>query len=246
LTEMHDKQLFTQPDISYHGECPICFLPLPIDPRKSTLMGCCSKLICKGCDYVNKKREVEQGLELRCAFCREPSAKSGEETNKRLMERIKKNDPVAMCQMGKKRRDKGDYETAFEYFTKAAELGDTAAHFCLGDMYYHGEGVEQDKKKGVCHMEQAAIGGHPDARVILAVYEEENNRPDRAAKHVIIAANLGHDSSLKVIKDLFVHGIVCKEDYAAALRAHQAAADATKSAERQKAEKQDRLLGYFV
>ena len=45
---MHGKQLFTQPDISYHGECPICFLPLPIDESKSTMMSCCSKYICNG------------------------------------------------------------------------------------------------------------------------------------------------------------------------------------------------------
>ena len=49
--ELHDKELFTQPDISHHGECPICCLPLPIDTTKSIMMGCCCKVICNGCCY---------------------------------------------------------------------------------------------------------------------------------------------------------------------------------------------------
>ena len=35
LAEMHDKQLFTQNDISHREECPICCLPLSIDLKKS-------------------------------------------------------------------------------------------------------------------------------------------------------------------------------------------------------------------
>jgi hypothetical protein len=32
--KLHDKKLFTQPDC-HLGECPLCFLPLPLDPSKS-------------------------------------------------------------------------------------------------------------------------------------------------------------------------------------------------------------------
>jgi hypothetical protein len=35
--ELHDKQLFTQPDSSYLGECSICCLPLSLDASKSSL-----------------------------------------------------------------------------------------------------------------------------------------------------------------------------------------------------------------
>src|SRR5210317_862663 len=70
--ELHDKQLFTQPDSSHMGECPICCLPLSIDPSKSMLNACCCKTICNGCFFANTKREDEQGLEGRCVYCREP------------------------------------------------------------------------------------------------------------------------------------------------------------------------------
>ena len=236
LTELHDKQLFTQPDGCHWGECPICCLPLPIDMSKSTMMACCCKIICNGCDYANGKRETEEGLEHRCAFCREPAADTDEELEKRTMERIKKNDPVAMIKMGKKHLKEGDYGNAVEYFTKAAELGAAEANFLLGTSYYEGIGVEKDEKKARPHLEQAAIGGHPRARGVLAAHEMKNGRLERAAKHFIISANLGCDISLQQIKELFVRGIVTKEDYTAALRGYQAAVDAAKSPERDEAE----------
>ena len=218
------------------GECPICFLPLPLVPTKSIFMGCCSKMICKGCCYANMKREKAAGLEQRCPFCRNPAPKSQDEIYKNVMERIEKKDPVAMTEMGKRNRREGDYEKALEYFTKAVDLGDVTAQFCLATLYYKGEGVEKDMKKAVYRWEQAAIGGHPSARACLAEYEKNKGRFNRAAKHFIIAANLGHDLSLKYVKDLFVQGVVSKEDYAAALRAYQAAVNETKSAERDEAE----------
>ncbi len=140
LAEIRDDDLFEQPDSSHMGECPICCLPMSIDLSKSRMMSCCCKIICYGCDYANYMRENEQGLEHRCAFCREPEAKSEDEHVKRRMKRVKKyNDPVAMSQMGARNRmEGGDYETALKYFTKAAELGDTQAHHELSVMYRKG------------------------------------------------------------------------------------------------------------
>ncbi len=136
--ELRDNDLFTMPEGSHWGECPICFLPLPLLPSKSMLAVCCSKSICMGCCYANTKREIEEGLEPRCAFCREPVARSEEEGDKRVMERIKKNCPAAMCHMGKKRYKERDFETALKYYTKAAELGDANAHSNLSVMYQRG------------------------------------------------------------------------------------------------------------
>jgi tetratricopeptide (TPR) repeat protein len=234
--ELHDKKLFTQPDISHLGECPICCLPMPIYASKSTLMGCCCKIICDGCNFANQMREDVQGLESRCAFCRNPAPNSDEEHYKNVMKRIKKNNPVAMVHMGRRHYCEGDYQKAVEYWAKAAKLGDVDAHYCMGSLYYKGNGVDKDEKKAVYHWEKAAIGGHHHARVTLAAHEKIKGRFDRAAKHYIIAANLGCDTSLQYIKQLFVEGIASKEDYAAALRGYQTAVDAIKSAERDEGE----------
>ncbi len=236
LAELRDRDLFRMPDESHLGECPICCLPVPIDERKSALMTCCSKYICRGCNFANKKREFLAGLEPRCIFCREPLPKSDEECNKRLMARIKKNDPVALCQLGMERDQEGDFKTALQYLTKAAELGDATAHHNLSVMYREGDGVDKDKKKEVYHLEEAAIAGNPIARHNLGCYDAHNGRYERARKHFIIAANLGYHDSLELIKRLYADGHATKEDYANALRAYQAAVEATKSTEREEAE----------
>jgi hypothetical protein len=71
------------------------------------------------------------------------------------------------------------------------------------------------------------------ARHNLGYYEGRNGRVERAVKHFIVAANLGYDDSLQVLRMFYVKGDVDKEDFAAALRAHQAAVDATKSPQRE-------------
>ena len=95
LAELRDRDLFEQPYATHHGECPICFLPLQLDPSKSTFMDCCSKTICMGCNFANQKRDYEAGLKQhRCAFCREPAPKSREEADKNIMKRIRKMIPM--------------------------------------------------------------------------------------------------------------------------------------------------------
>jgi tetratricopeptide (TPR) repeat protein len=237
LAEIRDRDLFEQPDESHLGECPICCLPLPIDSKKSFLMSCCSKRICRGCDYANQKREMEAGLQQRCAFCREPLAESKEEAVKRRMKRIKENnDPVAIRNMAMMRLNEGDNASALEYLTKAAGLGDVNAHYNLSIMYYKGDGVEKDMKKHIYHLEEAAIGGHPEARYNLGILEANIGRHEGAKKHYIIAANLGYDGSLEALRQLYADGHASKEEYSSALRAYQTAVDATKSKEREKAE----------
>ena len=123
---------------------------------------------------------------------------------------------------------------------------DIIAHYQLSVMYHEGEGVERDLKKGTYHMEEAAIGGHPNARHYLGCEEMCNGRIDRAYKHFIIAANLGDDGALEAVKQSFAQGFVSKEDYEAALRGHQAAVDATKSKQREEAYAFDKKKQAFL
>ncbi len=103
------------------------------------------------------------------------------------------------------------------------------------NLYAYGKGVERDLKKKVYHLEEAAIGGHPDARFNLGVHELNSGKIERAMKHYTIAARLGYDDALDKVKRGFQVGLVSKEDYESALRGHQAAVDATKSQQREKA-----------
>ena len=147
------------------------------------------------------------------------------------------NDPVALRCKGSDQYNKGDYNSAFEYLEKAAVQGDAEAHHKLAYLYLDGQGVEKDMEKVIHNLEEAAMAGHPGARYKLGCFEWNNNsNTERAVKYWIIAAAQGYDKSIKTLMETFREGYVSKEDLAAALRAHKAAVDATKSPQREKGE----------
>ena len=234
--ELREELLFKQPESSHFGDCPICVIPLSHDFAKSTKYACCSKIVCDGCVYANRLRQEEESLEFSCPFCRMPTPDTEREADQYRMKRIEANDPVAIRSMGVSYYKHQNYSSAFEYWTKASQLGDVEAHSKLAILYMNGEGVEKDEKKKMYHLEEAAIGGHHTARYNLGIREIRSRMPERAAKHYIVAANLGCADSIARLKECFMMGAVGKEDYAAALRAQQAAVDATKSPHRERAE----------
>ena len=228
-----DDILFAQPESSNYGDCPICFLPLPIDTGKHVVLTCCSKFICSGCRCADMKHHMNRSLERRCPFCRELPPATSAKIVANLMRRVEANDPVAMQQVGGIHHSKGEYNKAFHYWRKASGLGNAKAHFDLSFLYHDGEGVEKDEQKFIHHSEEAAIAGHPIARFNLGFIEWNDGNFERAVKHLIIAANLGEEESLKMLKQGYAKGLVSKEDFAAALRAYQTAVDATKSTQRE-------------
>ena len=192
-----------------------------------------------GCTYAHLMNNMHNTGNAHgfCVFCRHLTSDK-DELRKRKKERIEANDPASLCFVGRESYNEEDYDKALEYLTKAAELGDIEAHYQLGRMYYDGKGVEKDEEKAVYHWEKAAIGGHPQARSMLGCIEvqAENGNMDRGVKHLIIAANLGHDKSMKALLSAYKDGVITKEEYGAPLRTHQAAIDATKSSQRDQVE----------
>jgi TPR repeat protein len=202
---------------------------MPLAPKNAIFLSCCSKIVCDGCIYAHESNGGD-----RCPFCRE-LVPDDEEFDKNMMKRVKANDPAAMSQVGAERYNKRDHDSAIEYWTKAAELGDVEAHYQLGYMYWKGEGVAKDEEKKVYHWEKAAIGGHPIARHYLGCVESRKCNNERAVKHFIIAANLGHEGSMKALWTHYSYGNITKEDLEATLRSHKAATDAMKSQQREAA-----------
>ena len=154
------------------------------------------------------------------------------------MIRVEVNDLIALCQRGTRCYHEGDDNVAFKYLAKAARLR-MQSHISTLVSYQKGEGVEKDEKKGLHHfLEKAAIAGHLDARNNrIGCLEAMSDRNDIiAVKHFLIAADLGHDETIKVLKMFYANELVNKEDFATALLAHQAATDATTSLQRKAAE----------
>ena len=234
--ELRDELLFKQPESTHMGDCPICSVPLPIEISKYAMNCCCSKEICIGCVHANEMRDLLAGRQKKCPFCRHPMAKSHKEANKLRMKRVAANDPAAICYVGVMHHRKGHNSRAFDHYSKAAALGLIEAHFKLALLYLDGEGVEKDWGKGIHHLEEAAIGGHPGARYNLGVHENNSGNGERSVKHLMIAAKQGHDGAIKMLMEAFKWGYLEKEELAAALRAQKAAVDETKSLQRAEAE----------
>ena len=237
-----DDVLFKQPESSYLGDCPICLIPLALNEGAWKVYGCCSKTVCNGCNFINQRREYEQKLEHACPFCRHLLPKSNAEDKRNIKRRINANDPLALCNSGAQCLNDKKFKTAFKLLSKAAELGDVTAHFNLSIMYSLGQ-VEKDREKHLYHLEQGSIGGHPSARYNLGNYEWVYGDKERAKKHYMISASLGCDDTIRWLMHAFKKGKVSKEYLAVALRAHQAAVNATKSPQREEAEEAMKRYG---
>ena len=59
--------------------------------------------------------------------------------------------------------ESGDYQTAYEQFTRLALKNDAEAQYNLAFMHYGGDGIPQDDVKAAYWFEQAAKSGHASA-----------------------------------------------------------------------------------
>ena len=238
VAELHDEALFKEHPPT--DDCPICFLPLPIDGIQTMFQSCCGKLICCGCIYAMKKEARGRGKINLCAFCREPYPTSDEEDVKRTKKLMEVDNAYAFYSFAGfyARGIRGmpqDRSKANELFLKAGELGCHEGYYNLGFAYCNGDGVEVDKKKAIHYYELAAMNQDVYARYNLGCIEGEADNIDRAMKHFILSARAGFKPSLEEVKGGFMKGYVTKDDYANTLRAYQSQQDEMKSNDRDKA-----------
>ena len=237
VAELHDEELFKEHPPS--EECPICFLPLPLDNSQTTFNPCCGKRICSGCIYAMKKEARGRGKISLCAFCREPNPSSDEEIitqTKKLMEAGNAHAfyNLAGCYAAGDKGMPQDFEKANELWLRAGELGRAEGYCKLGFSYVKGYGVQVDKNKATHFLELAAKNGSVHARHNLGYMDQEAGDNTRAFKHFLLAARAGYKDSLDQVKVGFVHGIVTKDEYENALRAYQSRQDLMKSDDRDK------------
>ena len=235
-TELFDKKLFKEHPP--REDCPICFLPLPLDLGQSAFESCCGKLICSGCTH--SMRETGGENMMLCPFCKTPNAESDEEEVRRTEKLMERGDAHAFNQLARYYDDgtmglPQDQAKANELYLKAGELGHAEAYYNLGCSYRTGDGVEIDTKKAKQYWELAAMNGSEQARHNLGCMERQTGNDQRVKKHFLLAARAGHKGSLENIKQGFMKGLVTKEEYANTLREYQKSRDEMKSEARDKA-----------
>ena len=250
--ELHDEALFKEHPPT--DDCPICFLPIPLNATESNFYPCCGKIICDGCVYAMMKEALDRGKKLIsentgnltgeigiCAFCRTPPATSDANDVEQIKKLMENGNAEAFNHLaGYYRRGimgmPQDMTMAIELWLRAGELGHAEAYFNLGNSYNDGEGVEVDKKKAKYFYELAAMNGSLEGRHNLGCMEGRAGNFHRAYKHFMLAARAGYKNSLDQVKTGFMKGVVLKDEYANVLRAYQERHDEMKSDMRDKAE----------
>ena len=236
VAELHDEALFGEPP-PQHGDCPICFLRLPIMDNRRMYMICCGKIICIGCIHAPLYDNLGNVIAVKkCPFCRTPVATSEKEVVKRNKKRMELDAPYAFFSMGNA-YDKGAYglpqdrAKAIEFWHRAGKFG----YNNIGNAYDTGNGVEKDEKMAKHYIELAAMEGIVAARHNIGIMEEIAGNYDRALKHYMIAVRGGYTDSVDAIRELYSLEHATKDDYAKALRDYQAYLNEIKSDQRDKA-----------
>ena len=235
--ELKDEQLYSQGLERPEGDfCPICTLPIPLPVgRHAGNMVCCMKTICKGCFMAADKRGM-----LDCPFCRTRLPGNEADELAMILARVEKKDPNALHYLGLVYCDgklgiQKDMQKAVELYTEAAELGSIVALYTLGITYENGNGIPEDKAKGAEFYKKAAMQGHVKSRYCLGLIEGKRGNSDRAMRHILISAKMGHKESVENIKIACMVGLATKEQYAEALKGYQDAVEETKSHDRDEA-----------
>ncbi|EJK53067.1 hypothetical protein THAOC_27563 [Thalassiosira oceanica] len=120
-------------------------------------------------------------------------------------------------------------------WTEVADLGSVDALYDLGIACYNGDGVEEDKPRGIRHWQEAAMEGHVLSRHNLGVVEYNEGKYKLAVQHLMISSKLGDEESLNAIKDMFMRGEATRAQYAEALREYGDAVEEMKSHQREEA-----------
>jgi len=230
VAELREEQLFKEVEPE---ECPLCFLPLPLNASQSTFQSCCGKIICNGCIYA---MQMSEGKDL-CAFCRTPPAKDNKEQLKRVKKLMDNGNGRAFHQFAGYYAQginglAQNYQKVNEFLLKAGELGYAMSYFNLGQAHRDGISVVIDKKKAQYYYELAAMMGSAHARYNLGLLEAQAGNAHRSLKHFVLAAKAGDNASLDLVKEAFVlnqqnarrltdeGGWITKDIYATTLRAY--------------------------
>jgi len=230
--------LFSKPGA--REDCSICCVALP-QFDKCQYQSCCGNILCLGCIVGVAEKQLEKNmikgtdrLPL-CPFCRTPAATSVEQAIDRLQRRVNTdpNDHHALFILGSLLCDDEygqilpqDVDRGIKVLRQSCKLGNIDACAYLGCAFnplsrrvYRG--VEKNLLTSIRYYEQAAIGGHMWSRYNLAVCHDRFYFDiDTTKKHLIMAANQGHDLALDDVKRAYMNGVVEKDEYASALRAH--------------------------
>jgi len=113
-----------------------------------------------------------------------------EENRRAIIRECAESDiPEAQYLVGCEEYENRQYKKAVELYRKSAEKGYPPSLYCLGLAYYHGQGVESDKQKGLDFIKLAAGQLYGLALEYLIAYYK-NNESEQSGKQLEFYSNL--------------------------------------------------------
>ena len=138
-------------------------------------------------------------------------------------------DHTRLMDLGEQYLNKGDVERAVSCFKKSAEFGNAKAQRMLGDCYYVGEGIREDKQEAVKWFRLAAEQGDAAAQRMLGAcyYVGEGIREDKreAVKWYRLAAEQGDAEAQRMLGVCYYVGEGIREDKREAVKWFRLAAE---------------------
>ena len=138
-------------------------------------------------------------------------------------------DHTRLMNLGEQYLNKGDVERAVSYFKKSAEFGNAKAQRMLGDCYFWGEGIREDKREAVKWYLLAAGQGDAEAQRILGDCYSwgEGIREDKseAVKWYRLAAGQGNAEAQWRLGACYYFGTGIREDKQEAVKWYRLAAE---------------------
>ena len=143
-------------------------------------------------------------------------------------------DHTRLMDLGEQYLNKGDVERAVSCFKKSAEFGNAKAQRMLGDCYYVGEGIREDKQEAVKWFRLAAEQGDAEAQRMLGAcyYVGEGIREDKreAVKWFRLAAEQKNSAAQWMLGVCYYFGEGIREDKREAVKWYRLAAEQKNSA----------------
>ena len=138
-------------------------------------------------------------------------------------------DHTRLMDLGEQYLNKGDVERAVSCFKKSAEFGNAKAQRMLGDCYYVGEGIREDKQEAVKWFRLAAEQGDAEAQRMLGAcyYVGEGIREDKreAVKWFRLAAEQKNSAAQWMLGVCYYFGEGIREDKREAVKWYRLAAE---------------------
>ena len=230
-------------------ECPICFIPLPIDDKSTCYRPCCGMIVCKGCiadqiqmlirDSGDEMQEEMMKALNQCMFCRTNMYGKREELNRAAAENNRPEGMLRVAELYLEPRILGtvarykDKQEGLKWLKRATVLGCGKAAEKIGDILLE----DENEKEAYFYFNKAAELGRVQSFVKLGNIDLNRGEVTLAMDNYRKAAICGFKGPglVQVLKRGFMDKYITKEEYFSTLYKHYKANDEMNSESRKRA-----------